>query len=133
MDVSKMTYCGHVRGQGRPRFGVSGNTYEAAEDRAYKAALRAAYKAQGGRHYGDAPVAVTILAYSPLPKSRPKRVEAEPFTQMPDADNIAKAVLDALQGAAYDNDKQVTKLIVVKKDRVRGLEEGLRVYVRKVD
>lgn len=127
-----MTYNGRVRGQGRPRFCSGGHAFEAAEDRAYKKALRAAYVDQGGENYGDAPVAVTIIAYCPLPKGRPKYVEAEPYTVKPDADNIAKAVLDALQGVALDKDQQVTKLIVIKKDRKRGIQEGLRVYVRKV-
>lgn len=133
VDVSKMTYCGCVRGQGRPRFRSDGHIYETPADRAYKKALRAAYVAQGGQNYGAAPVAVTILAFGELPKSKPKRMEAEPFVTKPDADNIAKAVLDALEGVAFDNDKQVTKLIVVKKDRRRGQGEGLRVYVRKVE
>ena len=32
----------------------------------------------------------------------------------PDADNIAKAVLDALNGLAYTDDSKVTRLVVVK-------------------
>ena len=132
MRVSKMSYLGKVRGQGRPRFG-NGCAYEAAADRAYKKDLRACYIEQGGSHYGDSPVAVTIIAFCPLPKGKPKSIEGEPYMVKPDADNLAKAVLDALTGVAFDDDRQVTRLIVVKKDRTRGLQEGLRVYVRKVD
>ena len=35
-------------------------------------------------------------------------------TQKPDADNIAKSVLDALNGLAYADDKQIVTLVVDK-------------------
>ena len=36
------------------------------------------------------------------------------FTKKPDCDNIAKCVLDALNGVAYDDDAQVNILITAK-------------------
>ena len=36
-----------------------------------------------------------------------------------DADNTPRAILDALNGLAYDDDKQVTSLVVRKHDRTR--------------
>ena len=36
-------------------------------------------------------------------------------TRKPDTDNIAKICLDALNGVAYDDDSQVTVLLVLKK------------------
>ena len=36
-------------------------------------------------------------------------------TKKPDTDNIAKAILDALNGVAYYDDAQVVELHVVKK------------------
>lgn len=131
MGVSKFTYSGKVRGQARPRFTRNGHAYELAEDKHYKAELRRAYVEQGGEHYGNAPVSVAVFVYGALPASRPKAMQSEPNAYKPDADNIAKAVLDALQGVAYDDDKQVTRLLVSKADRKRGQSEGLRVYVRK--
>ena len=36
------------------------------------------------------------------------------YTKKPDCDNIAKIILDALNGIAYDDDSQVAMLNVVK-------------------
>lgn len=36
------------------------------------------------------------------------------YTKKPDADNIAKAVLDSLNGLVYKDDSQVTELLVLK-------------------
>lgn len=36
------------------------------------------------------------------------------YTKKPDADNIAKAILDALNGLTYKDDSQVTALLVLK-------------------
>ena len=61
-------------------------------------------------------MSVTIKAYHPIPRSAPKYKreamlsgELVPLTK-PDADNVLKLVLDALNGLAYLDDKQVTRL-----------------------
>ena len=68
----------------------------------------------------DVPLLVTIAAYFKIPASvSKKRREAmledriRP-TKKPDTDNIAKAVLDALNGIAYYDDSQVVTLTVDK-------------------
>lgn len=63
---------------------------------------------------------VVILAGFPIPKSwsKRKRAEAEslgvPHTVKPDADNLAKSVLDGMAGVAFESDAQVAKLTVSK-------------------
>lgn len=121
MEAS-FTYEGTVRGQGRPRFRRNGSAYETAQDRAYKKAIAEAYEQQSGVWFGDRELFASIYVTRALPKSRPKRVTSEPDTFTPDADNIAKAVLDALNGVAYVDDKQVTQLFVAKGERRRSLE-----------
>lgn len=91
-------------------------------------ALGQAYK--GPRHEG--PVSVRIDVFRALPGSRPKRVLGEPDTMTPDIDNIAKAVLDGLNGIAYDDDKQVVELHVYKHDRERRLGDSVRISVEGV-
>ncbi|HHL2031183.1 RusA family crossover junction endodeoxyribonuclease [Clostridium perfringens] len=49
-----------------------------------------------------------------------KRVQAirdglEKPTKKPDADNIAKIILDSLNGIAYKDDSQIIELMVVKR------------------
>lgn len=66
------------------------------------------------------PVIVTVDVYRPLPESRPRRVRSEPDTFKPDADNVAKLVMDALNGLAWVDDAQVVDLHVRKHPRARG-------------
>lgn len=56
-------------------------------------------------------------------------------TGKPDCDNIAKAVLDALNGVAFDDDSQVVTLVVRKYPRVRisSDDEYVRVTISDVD
>ena len=130
MERIEFTYCGKVRGQGRPRFMRSGHVHPNDEDIAYRRDLRAAYLEQVGTDgFGKEPVEVHISIRRPLPKSRPKRVESEPDIYKPDADNIAKAVLDALSGLAYDDDRQVVVLSVIKYSRARYGSDTDRMHV----
>ena len=61
-----------------------------------------------------------IKVYFDIPKSISKAKKAEMLlnsirpTKKPDCDNIAKAVLDSLNGIAYKDDKQVVFLTVEK-------------------
>lgn len=67
------------------------------------------------------PIKVSIDAVFHVPISYAKKRKAacllglEAPTKKPDADNVAKLVLDALNGVAFDDDSQVTELIVHKR------------------
>ena len=110
---------GIVRGQGRPRFG-HGRAYKAEEDKAWEDKIRMAYhRGRRGLHIRKgAPVFVTIEAVKAVPASWSKKRQLEAqgkfWDGKPDADNIAKSVLDALNRTAWDDDKQVTGLTVTK-------------------
>lgn len=88
----------------------------------YEEQVRLSYVEQAGnrRFDRDIPLKVSIIARFPIPKSASKkraemmRSGAIMHTQRPDADNIAKAVLDALNGLAYHDDAQVCELSVSK-------------------
>lgn len=109
---------GHPRGQGRPRFNRMGGAYKSSEDRAYEQALQMAYWAEhAGKRPMEGPLVLRVKAIFPVPKSRPKQEQEwmrkgkiKP-TCRPDIDNIIKAVLDALNGVAFPDDKAVTWLI----------------------
>lgn len=111
---------GQPQGKGRPRFTKSGHAYTPEKTRQYEKAVRECYEEQGyGLHFSG-PVALEILAVFRIPKSRSKKDqermlfgEIKPTTK-PDADNIGKAIADALNGIAYDDDKQITSLLVRK-------------------
>ncbi len=131
---STFVYVGKVRGQGRPRF-AQGHAYQTKADTTFKAHIADEYRKQGGLFYGAMPLSVTIDIQRTLPKSLWDRAKALFDTGKPDCDNIAKAVLDALNGVAFDDDSQVVTLIVRKFPRVRMPNDNdqMRVTVSEVD
>lgn len=121
---------GEVRGKPRPRFsarGGYGRAYTPASYMKYERSIAKAYTEAGGKKFSGA-VSVSIFIHRELPKSRPKRLLAEPDTSKPDIDNVAKAVLDALNGVAYEDDRQVVSLNVTKLPRTRQ-ESFIRVTI----
>ena len=69
----------------------------------------------------DTPVSISINVYQAIPKSwsKKKRAQAEngeivPLSRNGDVDNIAKSILDALNGFAYEDDCQVVRLKITK-------------------
>lgn len=118
-----------VYGAPRPRFTRAGRVYK---DKRYKKFLKTVpelYASAGGIDFGEQPVSMAITCFSPLPKSKPKKVVSEPNVCKPDVDNVAKAVMDALNGVAYKDDKQVIRLTVQKMPRTRGIELSTVVYI----
>lgn len=68
----------------------------------------------------EKPLKVKIISYYEVPKSASKKKKLQMLhneifpTVKPDTDNIAKSILDSLNGLAYLDDKQVVKLEVEK-------------------
>lgn len=125
---------GQIRGQGRPRFAIAAGrptAYKSGEDKAWERAIREAFLAQGGADMGGFADEVHVLVQTRrrLPGSAPKRVTEQPDTCKPDADNILKSVLDALNGVAWRDDRQVTKACVEKLPRTRREGELMEVTI----
>ena len=118
-----------VRGKGRVRFArATGRTYTPDATAEAMQIIRQEWGDRAGAPAG-VPVTVRIVTMRPMPKSRPKRIVTEPDVYKPDADNIAKLVLDALNGIAWSDDTQVTGLYVFKCDRTRSICERTCVEV----
>lgn len=109
----------------RPR--ISGRTaYTPKKTRDYEERVREAFRSS---HYGfipvftkGTPVKAVIEVVQSIPKSwsntkhlKAERGELVPISKNGDVDNIAKSILDALNGFAYEDDCQVTTLIIHKK------------------
>ncbi len=126
-----------VEGQRRPRASVlAGRAHvrKDARDRVRAQEIRRAFEdARAAAGLPCVPVAgpveVCVRCHMPLPKGAPRRVESMPFTRKPDADNVGKSVLDALNATAWLDDAQVTCLLVRKLDRMRGDAERTEVRV----
>lgn len=95
-----------------------------------KAAIAKAWRDQVSGEPIDGPVSVYIDAYKPLPKSVKQERE---WTLKPDADNIGKIVLDALNGVAYTDDANIVRLYVEKHKQQRSTVEHIVVTVLEVD
>lgn len=123
---------GAVHGKCRPRFTKRGIAYKAPHDAAYENLVQMAYKNQCGNYsFGDKPVSVSLVIQRALPKSKPRRIEREHDTVAPDVDNCFKAVTDALNGIAYDDDKQIIECYVIKLPRYRKAEESVTVTIKE--
>ena len=126
-----------VIGKARPKVTRHGNYTPAATRRAEQA-VRAAYEQavtdKGGtvddyRAPAHESVSLRIETQRPLPKSRRKGISAEPDTCKPDADNVTKLVMDALNGAAWVDDAQVDVINVIKDYRYRNAPTRTTVRV----
>lgn len=110
--------------KGRPRFSSRGGfvkTYTPAKTSEWEDVVREeARKAMGSSEPIDGPVALSLRFYLPIPASwSKKRTEAaksgqERHIKKPDADNFAKAVMDACNGVLFIDDSQVVDMHVAK-------------------
>lgn len=76
----------------------------------------------------DGPVSVRLTFLMPRPKAMPKKANLT-MTKKPDLDKLARAVLDALTGVCFDDDSQVTRLLVVKRRAGTSEEPGVMIHV----
>ena len=119
---------GKPQGKGRPRFS-RGIVYTPRQTIEYEKKIASSYN--GGTLTEG--VSVHITAFFGIPKSYTKAQKREiengnlEPTKKPDADNIGKVVLDALNGVAYDDDRQVIDLRVLKKYSTE--REGLEITI----
>lgn len=133
---AEFSWVGQVRGWSRPRFDSrSKRVFNDKKLKQYQKEIAEAYRKQcpGAYFYKGDPLRVSVHVFRPLPESRPKRISAEPDTIKPDADNMAKAVLDALNGVAFDDDAQVVELHVTKHRRIRGALERVTVSIERCE
>ena len=115
-------YHGIPRAQGRPRAARMGRftrVYEDKKDTANKSNIRAQVVAQDPEYHESGPVTVSLICSFPRPKSHFNTKGLSPrapkyHAQKPDAENVAKAILDALTGVCWKDDAQVCSLAVHK-------------------
>ena len=107
----------------RPRV-VTGNGYTRAYTPAKTANYEALVKLAYTNRYKDeklsGPISMTIHTYFQIPKSASKKKKTEwllgrrPVIKKPDSDNLVKAIADALNRIAYDDDSQIAETYVTK-------------------
>lgn len=117
----ELTVFGHPVGKGRPRFTRNGHTYTPEATREYEKEVRLTFMSCYPKGIAlEDPVRAEVVAFFAIPKSYSKKKKQAclnneiPVQNKPDCDNIAKIILDSLNGYAYIDDKQVIELHVVK-------------------
>lgn len=114
---------GEPKGKGRPRFSNAGKyvkTYTPHDTVVYENLVRLSYTQAHPKVKLTGALRAEIRAYFPIPASVSKKKREAMiagkvrYTKKIDADNLAKAVLDALNNVAYDDDKQIVELFVSK-------------------
>lgn len=99
---------------------AGGRAFTPKRTKAYEAQVAWEYKKQKGKFYDKEPVTVKIKLYFTPPKSTTKRELQKISTGQAmymgkkDIDNIAKSILDGLNGVAYIDDRQVVELTISK-------------------
>ena len=113
---------GQPVGKARPRVTRSGRVYTPTKTMQAEQGIReAAEHAMQGRDPLDQPLVASMVFCMQIPKSwsKAKRQQAEDGQILPaakpDIDNLAKTVMDALNGMVYEDDSQVVQLAVSKR------------------
>lgn len=116
-----ITVEGKIKGKARPRFNTrTGHAITPQDTVNYENWVKMCYKEQYGEYLEGALQAIIIAYYKIPPSYTKKRVQAiregkEYPCKKPDGDNIAKIILDSLNKIAFDDDKQIIDLRVIKK------------------
>lgn len=111
--------------KGRPRFRITAGrvfTYTPKKTEQYENDVIRLYRELTGGYMfpKKQPLHVALIFGMPIPKSTPKKLKEkmlsgdEYHVKKPDIDNLAKSVLDALNGIAYPDDSQITSLNLKK-------------------
>ena len=114
---------GKAQAKQRPRMGRSGIVYTPKETLVYENYVKMCYS-DYAKQFGWLPyenqVRAEIEVLVAVPKSDSKTKKKAKIEGMirpavkPDCDNLAKSILDSLNGLAYRDDKQVVELVVKK-------------------
>lgn len=138
-EVIAFTVPGEPQGKGRPRAfraGRSVRMYTPTKTQAYEQLVAdMGRQAMAGRAPMVGPLAVDLVAVVSVPASWSKKRRAAALeglelpAKKPDADNVAKAIADGLNGITYGDDAQVVELRVRKR---YGEVPGVLVEVRGI-
>ena len=116
----EITIPGNPVAKGRPRVSKYG-TYTPKKTADFESYVEYCWAAEYGNiKPSDKPLKAEIIFYMPIPKSASKKIKTAmkngetAHIKKPDLDNMAKSVLDALNGLAYIDDSQIYSLTLFK-------------------
>jgi len=117
----EFTVYGEPVAKGRPRYTKRGIAYTPQKTSNYENLVKLSYlEIPREKYLNGEQLQAEIIAFFSIPKSKPKKLQLKMLsgevrhTKRPDLDNIAKSVLDSLNGIAYNDDSQIVTLSVSK-------------------
>ncbi len=127
---------GEVVGKERPRVNMyTGSVYTPNRTKVYELLIQQYFKIKYPNYQIlNGRLSIEIIAYLKIPKSTSKIKTQEMLenkispTKKPDVDNIAKSILDAMNGFVFKDDNQVSKISVEKRF---ALEEKVVIRVEE--
>jgi len=127
--VLNITIEGDPTPQSRPRFRRIGkfvSTYDTLSKK--KKELGEVIKSQIKMKPIESPITMMLTFHMPIPKSIKGIEENDVHVKRPDIDNLAKYVLDMLNGIAYKDDNQIFELNLLKTYSKRPRTEIIIIY-----
>ena len=137
METVHINIPGRAIGKARPKFSRQGNfvkTYTPEKTVNYENFVKMCWMNSGAEKLKGNIIAVIVARFLiPQSYSKKKRRELNEkyCPKKPDCDNIAKSILDALNGIAYDDDSQIIDLSVTKLYSAE--EEGVDLYLTEAE
>ena len=114
---------GEIVGKERPRVNMyTGRVYTPNKTKDYEFLVQQYFKIKYPNYKMlEGRISIDIIAYLKIPKSTNKAKTQKMLenkispTKKPDADNIAKSILDAMNGFVFKDDNQVSKISIEKR------------------
>lgn len=127
MEMASFEIINPIVTKERPRArvvnGQYAQIYTPKKTASYENLVKLIYQRSCWQYFGESPLKVTIIANFTCPNGLEKYVDwGLKCVKHKDLDNIAKTILDALNGVAYKDDKQVQELNVIKRYSDRDYE-----------
>jgi len=111
---------GEPQGKGRHRTTKTGHIFTPEKTALYENWVKTCYLSRTDKEILIGELKATIHAYYGIPKSKSLKVKRDMLDgvlrpiKKPDADNVSKVILDALNKIAYGDDAQIVELTVSK-------------------
>ncbi len=134
----KFTVYGKPFAKQRPRVvshGGYSKAYTPKETVDYENFVKFSYIHECGSTKLEGGIEAEIIGVFPIVKSESKKRKLLmldgliPYTKKCDCDNLAKSILDSLNGVAYDDDSQICKLLV---EKIYGDKPRVEVKLKEV-
>lgn len=119
----KFEVLGEIVGKERPRVNMyTYRVYTPNKTKDYEFLVQQYFRMQYPKYETlKGRISINIIAYLKIPQSTSKTKVQEMLenkispTKKPDVDNIAKSILDAMNGLVFEDDNQVSKISVEKR------------------